>query len=56
MGRKNLGGGPTQSPLFANIFARLKANICPKEADFLKIFPKLGGYRTLMCQEERQSK
>ena len=33
-GRKNLGGGPTQSPLFAKIFARLGAKICPEEADF----------------------
>ena len=30
---KSRGGGLTQSPLFANIFARLKAKICPKEAD-----------------------
>ena len=33
-GRNNLGGCPTQSPLFANIFAQLKTKICPNGADF----------------------
>ena len=28
------GGCPAQSPLFVNIFARLRTKICPNEADF----------------------
>ena len=41
-GRKNLGGCPTQSPLFADIFARLRTKICPNGADFENFF-KVGG-------------
>ena len=41
-GRKSLGGGPTQSPLSASNFARLRAKICPKGAYFFKFLQSWG--------------
>ena len=41
-GGKNLGGCPTQSPLFTNIFARPQAKFCPSVAHFRKFIQSWG--------------